>query len=151
MNITNAVQIAMQLCKKWEGCRLQAYPDPATGGDPWTIGYGATGPDIKKGVVWTQEQADADLRIRLQDIVGGFSSFITVPLNDNQAAALASLQYNIGKGNLQHSTLVKYLNSGNYQAAAEQFLVWNRATGHVMAGLYNRRKAEHEVFFGGSV
>ena len=44
-----------------EGCRLTAYPDPLSGGDPWTIGYGATGPSISKGTVWVQEQADADL------------------------------------------------------------------------------------------
>ncbi|MGE8289880.1 MAG: lysozyme, partial [Stenotrophomonas sp.] len=49
---------AAALVRKWEGCRLKAYPDPASGGDPWTIGFGATGPGIRRGVVWTQQQAD---------------------------------------------------------------------------------------------
>lgn len=30
------------LIKEFEGCSLTAYPDPGTGGDPWTIGYGWT-------------------------------------------------------------------------------------------------------------
>jgi GH24 family phage-related lysozyme (muramidase) len=34
--------------------RFDAYPDPATGGAPWTIGWGSTGPDITKGTVWTK-------------------------------------------------------------------------------------------------
>lgn len=146
MNITNAQDVAIQLLHQWEGCRLTAYPDLATGGDPWTIGFGATGSDIKEGTVWTQEQADVDLACRVHDILEGFSKFITVSLNDNQAGALASLQYNIGLHNLETSTLARYLNAGNYRAAAEQFLVWNRANGKFMQGLENRRHDERRVF-----
>ena len=48
-----------------EGCRLKAYPDPGSqDGHPWTIGYGATGPGITQGTVWTQEQADVRLEAR---------------------------------------------------------------------------------------
>ena len=59
----NADLFAMALpdIKQEEGLRLNAYPDPLSHGDPWTIGYGSTGPDIRQGVVWTQEQADAAL------------------------------------------------------------------------------------------
>jgi len=53
------------LIQKWEGCakrradgRFEAYPDPGTGADPWTIGWGSTGPDIKPGLIWTQAQCD---------------------------------------------------------------------------------------------
>ena len=39
----------------------EAYPDPGTGGAPWTIGYGATtdfdGKPIKPGTRWTHKQA----------------------------------------------------------------------------------------------
>src|SRR5687768_15991119 len=56
---------ALALIKEFEGCHkvrsdgmIEAYPDPASGGDPWTIGWGSTGPGIRKGTVWTQEQAD---------------------------------------------------------------------------------------------
>ena len=50
------------LLKTWEGCRLSAYPDPASGGGPWTIGYGHTGPDVVPGLTITQQQADALLQ-----------------------------------------------------------------------------------------
>ena len=62
------LDIATEEIKRHEGCKLEAYPDPGTGGDPWTIGYGATGPDIHPGVVWSQEQADTDLSNRLHTL-----------------------------------------------------------------------------------
>ena len=46
--------------KTSEGLRLTAYPDPGSrDGNPWTIGYGSTGPDIRKGAVWSLSKADA--------------------------------------------------------------------------------------------
>jgi len=41
---------------EFEGWRHEAYPDPLTLGDPWTIGVGATGPDVYRGLVWSDEQ-----------------------------------------------------------------------------------------------
>ena len=55
------------LLKTWEGCRLSAYPDPASGGAPWTIGYGHTGPDVVPGLTITQQQADALLQKDVAD------------------------------------------------------------------------------------
>ena len=55
MNITDE---GLQLIKAHEGCRLKSYPDPGSGGDPWTIGYGHTGPEVVPGLTITQEQAD---------------------------------------------------------------------------------------------
>ena len=48
-----------------EGLKLTAYPDPKSGKDPWTIGYGCTGPGIGKGTVWTQAQADGAILARV--------------------------------------------------------------------------------------
>ncbi len=42
--------VGRELIERNEGLRLDAYPDPATGGDPWTIGYGDTGPDVVPGI-----------------------------------------------------------------------------------------------------
>ncbi len=50
------------LLKTWEGCELSAYPDPASGGAPWTIGYGHTGPDVVPGLTISQAQAEAWLK-----------------------------------------------------------------------------------------
>jgi|SRR6185312_4402334 len=44
-----------------EGLRLRAYPDPLSGGEPWTIGYGHTGSDVHPSTVWTPEEAETSL------------------------------------------------------------------------------------------
>lgn len=145
----NAIDIATALCKKFEGCSLTAYPDPATGGDPWTIGYGATWPGITQGTVWTQDEADEDLQQRLVSIAVQIERKCQYVMNDNELGACISLAYNIGTSALLGSTLLKEWNAGNAPAAAEQFLVWNKAAGHVMQGLVNRRADERRVFLGG--
>ena len=144
------IDMAMSLVKEFEGCRLQAYPDPASGGDPWTVGWGATGPDIRQGTVWTQQQADADLQNRLSAIGMRVDELVKVPLNDEPKAALDDFAYNEGLGNLQSSTLLAELNAGNMQGAADQFLVWDMAAGKVMDGLERRRQAERALFILGA-
>lgn len=143
------IQMAMSLIHKWEGCVLTAYPDPATGGDPWTIGYGATGPDIQQGMVWTQDQADADLSNRLNSLSVEIDKACTNTMTPNQHAACMSLAYNIGIGAFLASTLLRVWNEGEAEQAADQFLVWNKAEGKVMQGLVNRRADERRVFLGG--
>jgi len=141
----NWQQVAWKLITAWEGCKLHAYPDPATGRKPWNIGYGATGRDIGPNTVWTQAQADADLQDRI-DNLGQWIDNFGVPLTGNQKGALVSLAYNIGIGNLGTSTLLKCLRRGDIAGASSQFLVWNKAAGKVMQGLVNRRKAEKTIF-----
>jgi GH24 family phage-related lysozyme (muramidase) len=51
-----ALEILTKLIKDSEGCKLTAYQCPA---GVWTVGYGCTGADIKKGLTWTQAQAQA--------------------------------------------------------------------------------------------
>ena len=148
--MSSRIEMAMSLAKEFEGCRLQAYPDPASGGDPWTVGWGATGPDIRQGTVWTQQQADADLQNRLSAISMRVDELVKVPLNDEPKAALDDFAYNEGLGNLQRSTLLAELNAGNMQGAADQFLVWNMAAGKVMDGLERRRQAERALFMLGA-
>jgi lysozyme len=136
----------LPLIKQWEGCDLTAYPDPATGGEPWTIGYGATGPDIESGTVWTQEQADADLAQRVEHINAIVTQAVRVRLSPQERAALVSLAYNVGTSAFLNSTLLKALNDGDYNRACGQFGVWIIAAGRVLAGLIRRRAAEAELF-----
>ena len=144
----SAIDLAVPLIQRFEGCELLAYPDPGSGGAPWTIGWGATGPGIKPGVRWTQQQADA----RLRDDVGKFAAkvarLVTVQTEHHEMAALISLAYNIGTGAFADSTLLRKLNSGDKRGAAEQFKRWNKAGGRVMRGLTNRRAAEAALFTG---
>lgn len=147
--MNEAIEIALEIIKKWEGCRLEAYPDPATGGAPWTIGWGATGPSIGPGTVWTQEEADVTLHKHVRLFAGYVDKMLHgIDLTPNQLAALISLCYNIGPGNLEQSTLLRKIKAGDYDGAADQFLRWNRAGGRVMQGLTNRREHERAVFLG---
>ena len=72
------------------------------------------------------------------------------PVEQCQFDALVCLAYNIGLGNFRTSTLVRKLNAGDIDGAAQQFAVWNKAGGQVMRGLVRRRAAERALFCGAS-
>lgn len=141
-----AVEVATALIKQFEGCHLKAYPDPGSGGDPWTIGWGATGPGIGPVTVWTKATADARLAQDVARFADGVRGMVKVPVNANQLGALISFAYNVGLGNLKTSTLLRKLNAGDYEGAKGQFSRWNRAAGKVMRGLTRRRAAEAAKF-----
>lgn len=140
------LDLALALTKKSEGCRLEAYPDPVSGGKPWTIGYGATGPGVTKSLRWTQEQADLDLAVRLGNIGESLDSLVHVKLRQQQKAALADFMYNEGETNFSRSLVLKRLNSGDYEGAGNALLNWDMACGEVVEGLKKRREAERELF-----
>ena len=125
---------------------LKAYPDPATGGDPWTIGVGHTGSEVVPGMVITDERAMEYLRHDIEVAERCINNSVRGTITQNQFDALCSLVFNIGCGNFGKSTLLRRLNQGDDDAAAEQFLAWNKAAGKVMAGLTRRREAEQELF-----
>lgn len=133
-----------------EGVRLKAYPDPATGGEPWTIGVGHTSaaglPKVYKGLTITADECDEILSRDLATFERAVEKAVKVPLNQNQFDALVSFTFNVGAGNLQKSTLLKRLNQGDYRGAAEQFGAWNKAAGKVMKGLVTRRADERALF-----
>lgn len=143
------------LVRRLEGCKLQAYPDPAsplarhegTDGRPWTIGYGHTGQGVGPGTVWTQAQADAQLEHDLNAFELVVGALVTAPLDPGQRAALVSFAYNEGSHRLSDPAcrIVPLLNAGDYLSAAGQFLHWTKAGG-VPGVLLSRRKAEVEVF-----
>ena len=136
----------LALIKSFEGCRLEAYPDPGTGGDPWTVGFGHTGGEVVRGLVIDQEQADAYLR----DDVAKFEECVTdAVINDatqEQFDAMVCLAFNIGCKAFSGSTLLRLVNAGDPKAASAQFLRWDKAAGRVMAGLTRRRQAERDLF-----
>ncbi|SDX52473.1 lysozyme [Lysobacter enzymogenes] len=142
----SALAQAVALIKRWEGCKLVAYPDPATGGDPWTIGFGATGPGISRGVRWTQAQADDRLARDVDRFQKGVASVLKRQATEQQLGAMTSLAYNIGVKAFTSSTLLRKFNAGDVAGAAAEFLRWNKADGRVMRGLTNRRQDEREVF-----
>lgn len=138
----DALDIALDTIKKWEGCKLRAYTDQ---GGRVTIGWGHTG-GIQLGEEWGQEQADEQLQFDVKSVLEKVKSFVRVPITDNQLAALTSFAYNLGPANLARSGLLKALNLRQYDTAADQFLLWNHIGMYVSPGLTLRREAEKLLF-----
>jgi lysozyme len=146
----NVSENGLALIKRFEGCSLKAYPDPATGGAPWTIGYGWTRPvdgvAVHPGMEIKQAKAEQLLRCGIVSYEQDISKLVRVRINQNQFDALVSLTWNIGTRAFSTSTLLQKLNGGDYQGAAEQFLRWVNAGGREMPGLVTRRRAERDLF-----
>ena len=164
------------LIKLFEGCakrrsdgRIEAYPDPGTGAEPWTIGWGATGlidkgpvdkgasrqsshkrigQRIGRGLIWTQEQCDArlteDLKIYAADVTRALDG---AECSQKQFDALVSFHYNTGA--IGRATLTRKHKAGDFEGATREFARWNRAGGRVMKGLSRRRKAEAKLYRSG--
>jgi len=166
MPIREVNDATVELIKSFEGIpdgdpstvNLDPYLDPI---GIWTIGWGhaiSHGNDFLRGPAnralakslfpggITLEQAEALLRSDLMDTGKDVLALVAVDLTDNQYGALVSFTFNLGLGNLRKSTLLRLLNSGDYDGASDEFLKWNRAGGKVMNGLTRRRTAERDLF-----
>jgi GH24 family phage-related lysozyme (muramidase) len=133
------------LLKTWEGCRLSAYPDPASGGAPWTIGYGHTGAEVVEGLTITQEQAEAWLEQDVTEAAGAVDRLLRgIALTPRQRDALISFCFNVGAGALERSTLRKRLLAGESAAVviAEELPRWCKGPRGPVEGLKRRRAAE---------
>ena len=133
------------LIKRFEGCRLSAYPDPGTGGAPWTIGWGHTGPDVTANTRWTQVQADAQLERDLERYAAEVAQAIgEAPTSQAQFDALVSFHYNTGA--IARATLTRLHKTGDFAGAAREFGKWVHAGGKVLPGLVKRRAAEAKLY-----
>ena len=145
-----------KLIQQFEGCAkrrpdgsFEAYPDPGTGGDPWTIGWGSTGADIRRGTVWTQQQCDERFSEHLAEFANKVSALLgNAPTTQSQFDAMVSFAYNVGVGNLASSTLLRKHKAGDFKGAAAEFARWNKAAGRVLPGLTRRRAAESALYSG---
>ncbi len=138
-------QRGIDLIKSFEGCKLTAYKCPA---GVWTIGYGSTGPAIKEGLRWTQEQAEAALLKHVTEFESAVNSLVTVPITQAQFDALVSFVYNVGPRAFRESTMLDLLNDGDYSGAAGQFGRWINKGTPAEPGLRRRREAERQMFAG---
>jgi lysozyme len=158
-DIPAAVAVALPMVKEFEGCRLTAYPDPETGAEPWTIGWGSTcdsqGRPFKEGDRISQEQAVGEafsegvalLRSRLEDDWRRLRDCIPIykALSVNRQAALLSFTYNCGPrwfGAQGFDTLSKALKAGQLEAVPAALMLYVNPGGPSEAGLRRRRKAE---------
>ena len=136
----------LALTKESEQLRLVAYPDPGTGGDPWTNGYGHTGNDVFEGLVITEQQADKWLIHDTEKAASEVKRLVTVALTQHQFDALVDFTFNVGSGNLAKSTLLKLINAKQFAEADQHFQDWVYGGGHKLSGLIKRRYAESVIF-----
>ena len=136
----------IDLIKKWEGCKLEAYQDQK---GIWTIGIGSIDnvvPDMKI----TLEEAIMRLKTHCSGMVIELNKYIKAPLNQNQFDAVCSLAYNIGVNAFRNSTCLKKINEKDFDGAAHAILMWDKIkVGGKMIynqGLHNRRLDEQMLF-----
>lgn len=137
-----------RLIKKWEGLKLEAYlPTP---NDVWTIGWGHT-KGVRPGMKITRSKAQELFRKDIEWAENAVNRLVKVGLTQNQFDALVSLTFNIGETAFARSTLLRKLNTGDYQGAAEEFPRWVKQKGKTLRGLVRRRAEEMEVFLSDEV
>jgi lysozyme len=141
----------MALIKEFEGCVLHAYPDPGTGGAPYTIGYGNTfyndGTKVKLGQTITQAQAEDMLAHEVERVAATLSK--TIPtwnqMNVNQQSALISFSYNVGPrwfGSDGFGTITRTVRNAQWFAVPDSLKLYVNPGTSVTAGLKRRRLAE---------
>jgi GH24 family phage-related lysozyme (muramidase) len=146
-----ALALALPLIREFEGCRLAAYPDPETGGEPWTIGWGTTvyfdGKPVRRGDTISQSLADDLLAGRverdwrqLRDRIPAFKG-----LSAPRQAVLLSFTYNCCPawyGSEGFTTLSRVLRKGQLEQVPAALMLYVIPGGPSEAGLRRRRKAE---------
>lgn len=140
--LVSAGGIAM--IKSHEGLRYTAYPDPGTGGVPWTICYGHT-KGVRPGQRATQAQCDQFLREDLAVAEAAVKSTVRVSLSQGELDAYVSFVFNAGASNWRSSTMLRLLNSSQRVAACNQFPRWVYANKRQLRGLVTRRYEEQAL------
>lgn len=144
------------LITRFEGCArlredgmIEAYPDPGSGGEPWTIGWGSTGAGIGPGTVWTKAQCDTRFANDLAEYAAEVARAIgDAPTSQAQFDALVSFHYNTGA--IGRATLAAKHRAGDHFGAAAEFARWKFAGGRAMNGLVRRRGEEAALYRSGS-
>jgi GH24 family phage-related lysozyme (muramidase) len=157
--VASDVAMAMSLIREFEGFEEAAYPDPGTGGAPWTIGWGSTsyadGRPVRKGDRISRTDGD----LLLEDWVKRIRTVqsVRIPtwhrMNAQQRAALISFAYNLGEswyGSEGFSTLTGLVGASNWAAVPKALELYRNPGTNVEAGLLRRRRAEGAFFAGGT-
>lgn len=136
----------VDMIKAHEGLVLAAYPDPGTGGEPWTIGYGHT-KNVQPGMSITPERAEDLLREDLRGFERAVHDLLPIKLTQSEFDALVSFTFNVGTYALETSTLRKRLLAGEPRCWVYQKEMprWNKGGSGVMPGLVKRRQQEADL------
>jgi len=140
------LEIAAELCKRFEGFRAKPYLCPAR--IP-TIGYGSTYYADGKKVTLndssiSQEAANDLLMGELQHtyLPGVLKNCPILATDERKCNAVVDFCYNLGVGRLQTSTLKRKINAQDWDGAKEQLMLWTKGGGKVLPGLLKRRQVE---------
>jgi lysozyme len=141
----------IKLIKEFEGFEAEAYPDPGTGAEPITIGYGSTAAAIDQpvtlGMTCTKQQAEEWLVYGInKKFLPTLKRSVNVDLTQEMVDACLSFIYNVGGGNFAKSTMLKKINQQDWCGAADQYHRSNKAARRVLKGLTRRRNRERELF-----
>ena len=157
---------------RYEGFRDRPYLCPA---HIWTIGYGhvlyqeqirlpvvrppgktkADIPTIRSEMplkledfrVWSKQEIDELFRADVASFERGVLRLVPgVVGRQGSFDALVSFAFNAGLGNLQRSTIRMKANRGDWEGAADAFMMWTKGGGKVLPGLVRRREAERFLF-----
>jgi len=134
---------AIRLIAEFEGFASEPYDDV---GGKSTIGYGHL---IRKGESFTRIDEAEATRLLCDDLEVAeacVESCVDVALTQGQFDALCSFVFNLGCARLKSSSLLKYLNAGQYAKAADEFPKWCRVGAKQVPGLLRRRLAEQLLF-----
>lgn len=123
-----------------EGKRNEAYLDSV---GVWTIGIGHTGPEVHRGLVWSDEQIKEAFAKDIERFENTINDSVHVDLEQFQFDALGSFCFNVGQSAFTSSTMLKAINAGNWPEAAHQFDRW-----HIPPEITSRRNGEREQFKG---
>ena len=144
------LELAAEMCKRFEGFRSKPYLCPA---NVATIGYGSTYYADKRKVTledapMSQEEAHALLMIELEHtyLPGVLRHCPILATDERKCYGAVDFVYNLGIGRLQTSTLKRKINAQDWEGAKEQLMLWNKGGGRVLAGLTKRRAAECALF-----
>ena len=145
----------LKLIKEFEGCHLNAYPDPLSGNLPITIGWGSTrkkdGSPFKLGQSISQQEADELLIGQCKSEF--LPSLRKIPywseMSDGKRGALLSFAYNLGAGfygSGDFNTITKRLKNKEWDLVPDALYLYRNPGSNVEAGLARRRKAEGDAW-----
>ena len=128
LNMDARIQI-----KKFEGKENKAYGDPLTGAEPWTIGYGHTGPEVHEGLVWTDEECDLAFEKDFAHAEYGCQKNLPwfEQLNDPRKAVLIGMAFQMGiKGLLGFMNTLGKIRDEHFADAANNMMLsqWAKQT-----------------------
>jgi len=141
---------AIELIRKYEGYNEKAYPDPTTGGEPYTIGYGTQyypdGSPVRRGHLCTKRKALEYLYHELE-VLDTELKKLNLGLDESMHQALLSFIHSVGWNSFLYSNIIDCLEQEDWRGASQEIPKWVFDQDHKMVGsLLHRRQEEVSLF-----